>query len=223
MTNLIVSYGGRFQPPHIGHKGVYDSLVKTFGAKNVYVTTSNKQDKERSPLSFQWKAKLLKIAGIPSNKIVQVKANYKVGEILKKTGFKAEDTVWITAVGEKDANRLLGFKYLLKYEKGKPMETADKHGYVYIIPNIKLGGTVMSATAVRDVLRKDGELDKSDYNNLKKSTGMSRAVIDQIRPLFEALNPEGVLIGEKDIDWSKVRMVEVFDDVELFIKKHMIC
>ncbi len=183
--NVIISYGGRFQPVHKGHKGVYDALVKKFGKKNVYVTTSNKTDPERSPLSFQWKKKLLSGVGIPSNKIVQVKNPYRGDEMFKAAGFKPEETIWIAAVGEKDGKRLHGFKYFLPYKEGVAMTTADEHGYYYVIPNIKMGGKVMSATAVRSILRKDGALDSDDYSELKASTGMNRATIDQIRPLFE--------------------------------------
>jgi len=209
--NVIVSYGGRYQPVHMGHKGVYDALVKKFGKANVYVTTSNKVDRERSPLSFQWKKKLLNGTGIPSNKILQVKNNYNADDILKSAGFKPENTIWITAVGEKDGGRL-GGKFFTPYKEGKPLTTADKHGYVYIIPNIKMAGKVMSATSVRSILRKDGELDKSDYIQLKKSTGMNRATVDQVRPLFEhyvqttGLLTEGGFAGH---------MWKIFEDLDL--------
>ena len=215
IPNVLITFSGRFQPPHMGHFGVYNHLVKKFGKNNVYITTSNKIDKEKSPLSFQWKKKLLSQIGIPQNKIIQVKNNYRPDDILKATGLNSEETIWITSLGEKDAGRLSGGKYFKPYKEGKPMTTLDKHGYVYVIPNIKMGGKVMSATAVRDVLRKDGDLEKDDYTDLKKSTGMNRSTVDQIRPLFESLE----LIVE--IDYSKMNFSEVFDDVEEFVKKHM--
>jgi len=193
--NVIVSYGGRFQPVHMGHKGVYDALVKKFGKANVYVTTSNKTDPKRSPLSFQWKRKLLAGIGIPSKFILMVKNNYRMDDLLKATGFKPENTIWITAVGEKDGQRL-GGKFFKPYKEGKPLETSDKFGYVYTIPNIKMGGKVMSATSVRDILRKDGDLDKEDYVSLKGSTGMNRATVDQIRPMFEHYESLGEMLIE---------------------------
>ena len=52
VTDKIVVYSGRFQPFHKGHKKVYDVLVSKFGSKNVYIATSDVQDGDKSPLSF---------------------------------------------------------------------------------------------------------------------------------------------------------------------------
>lgn len=44
VEDFVVIYGGRFQPPHPGHKGVYDFLVNKFGKDRVYIATSDKTD-----------------------------------------------------------------------------------------------------------------------------------------------------------------------------------
>ena len=74
VTDKIIVYGGRFQPFHKGHKKVYDSLVAKFGSKNVYIATSDIQDSDKSPLSFNEKKEIAtKLFGIPSSKFVKVK------------------------------------------------------------------------------------------------------------------------------------------------------
>ncbi len=44
VKQTVVVYGGRFQPFHAGHYKTYKHLCSVFGAKNVYIATSNVQD-----------------------------------------------------------------------------------------------------------------------------------------------------------------------------------
>ena len=39
---LVVLYPGRFQPFHLGHREVFQSLQRDFGRDHVYIATSNK-------------------------------------------------------------------------------------------------------------------------------------------------------------------------------------
>jgi len=180
---LVVVYYGRFQPPHQGHIGVYNHLVSKFGKSNVYIGTSNKVDPEKSPLTFQWKKKIFKSLNVPVNKLIQTKMNYNAKEIQQSLSLDADNTVFIVALGEKDATRL-GGKYFQPYTKGRELEPMIDAAYYYTIPNIKSDGKILSATDVRTILRKD-ELDKTDYAKLKNMLGMSRAGIDNLKPLFE--------------------------------------
>ena len=52
VTQKVVVSGGRFQPFHAGHYKTYKHLCSVFGAKNVYIASSNVQDSNKSPLSF---------------------------------------------------------------------------------------------------------------------------------------------------------------------------
>ena len=225
--NVIVSYGGRFQPFHLGHFKVYQALVKKFGKKNVYITTSNKVEDKKSPLSFQWKKKMMIHTGVPSNKILQVANGYKADLVSKAAGFNLEDTIWISAIGEKDVSRLSGWNYFLPYKSGGAMVTADKHGYYYPVPSsesvTKVQGKVLSATVVRDVLRKD-ELDKKDYEFLKGALGAPRALIDTLRTQIklESQIRNGTILTEGGMGGHMSNLYDdptlKFSDLEKIIK-----
>jgi hypothetical protein len=129
VTDKIVVYGGRFQPFHKGHKKVYDALVSKFGSKNVYIATSDVQDSDKSPLSFNDKKEIAtKLFGIPSSKFVKVKKPYQPVEILR--GYDDVTTALIVAVGEKDDARL-GGSYFKPYTNDKNLKGYAVNAYVY--------------------------------------------------------------------------------------------
>lgn len=131
IKKTIVVYSGRFQPFHKGHYATYSNLVKKFGKDNVYIGTSNKVERPKSPFNFKEKKSIMTtMFGIPSNKIYELKNPYAPTEILKS--FNDESTAFVTVVGEKDASRL-GGKYFKKYD-GKPTEGYKNVGYVYASP-----------------------------------------------------------------------------------------
>ena len=131
MDKVVVVYSGRFQPFHKGHYATYDHLVKKFGRDSVYIGTSDVTDSKKSPFGFkEKKAIMMKMFGISSNKIVQIKNPYAPQEILNK--FDSDTTGFITVVGEKDSSRLSG-KYFTPY-KGKVEEPYLDKGYVYAAP-----------------------------------------------------------------------------------------
>jgi hypothetical protein len=131
MDKVVVVYSGRFQPFHKGHYATYDHLVKKFGKDSVYIGTSDVTDNKKSPFGFkEKKAIMMKMFGIPSNKIFNVRNPYAPQEILNK--FDSETTGFITVVGEKDSSRL-GGKYFTPYKGNIETGYLDK-GYVYAAP-----------------------------------------------------------------------------------------
>jgi hypothetical protein len=180
---LVVIFYGRFHPPHMGHKSVYDHLVKQFGNGNVYIGTSNKVDPPKSPLTFEWKKKLWTTMGVPASQLIQTKRNYNASEIISALGVDPDNTVFVVAVGQKDASRLKNGKYFHKFNK-KNLAPMSELGYYTIIKNVKHKGKVVSATDVRAVLKKD-ELSKDDYKYLNQVIGVSRSQADNLKPLFE--------------------------------------
>jgi len=131
IKKTIVVYVGRFQPFHKGHYITYSNLVKKFGKDSVYIGTSNKVEKPKSPFNFKEKKQIMTtMFGIPSNKIVEVKNPYAPTEVLKS--FDEKTTAFVTVVGEKDASRL-GGKYFSKWD-GHPTEGYKDRGYVYVSP-----------------------------------------------------------------------------------------
>jgi pyrimidine deaminase RibD-like protein len=151
-TPVIVTYPGRFQPFHQGHAGVFAELQKLFGKNNVYILTSNDQSGSKSPFDFSDKRQLMTAAGVPGDHIVQTTAMYALPE-----GFDPHNTIFVTAVGAPDADRLNPDSVLKRDKKDKAGNiikpagspgyykiwggadqavTADQHGYVVVIPEI---------------------------------------------------------------------------------------
>jgi len=132
---LVVLYPGRFQPFHLGHKEVFQSLQNKFGRDNVYIATSNKTEIPKSPFNFSDKVKFMHAAGIPADRILEVSSPYKL-----PPQFNPDTTYFVVAVGQPDADRLKPdsvkkdgnpgyFKSLTSLDD---LTTADKHGYVII-------------------------------------------------------------------------------------------
>jgi hypothetical protein len=184
VTDKIVVYGGRFQPFHKGHKKVYDALVSKFGSKNVYIATSDVQDGDKSPLSFNDKKEIAtKLFGIPSSKFVKVKQPYQPVEILR--GYDDITTALIVAVGEKDDARL-GGNYFKPYTNDKNLKGYAVNAYVYsALPSNSFG-----ATDVRNMFRNNrmggerkqkefekffGKFDKAIYTKLIKALNEASA------------------------------------------------
>lgn len=154
----IVVYGGRFQPFHAGHNAVYQHLVSKFGSGNVFIATSDIKNNTNSPFGFKEKKIIMNgIFGIPSSKIVKVKNPYSPVEILGK--YDKNRTAVISAVGEKDKNRLAG-KYFKPYKDSSEKEGYDDSGYFYVIPP-QAGG--ISASDIRANLSRGTDKQKRDY------------------------------------------------------------
>ena len=152
INKKVVVYAGRFQPFHKGHYATYSHLVKQFGKDNVYIGTSDKTDNIKSPFRFkEKKVIMMKMFGIPSNKIVQIKNPYAPTEIIGK--FPEESTAFITVVGEKDRYRLKG-KYFEPYHPDRVESGYKDKGYVYVAP---AQSNPICGTDVRDCLSKGSE------------------------------------------------------------------
>ena len=185
---IVIVYPGRFQPPHIGHAAVYRSLVDNFGKDYVYVATSNVTDPVTSPLSFEWRQKLIsQLFSIPTSKIIRVKSSYSYEDYLKRFSKKEGELKVIFAVGEKDAERLSPsyFTKIKSFDKEAILKSPkNKNLYYYIIPNVKLDGKVISATDIRAIIRKR-QLSSSDFKKIETLSGMKRQQVLTLKPLFE--------------------------------------
>ena len=185
-NKLVAVYQGRFQPIHIGHVAVYREVAKKFGSGNAYVGTSGKVDPDKSPLTFDQKKKIWMKHGVPSKNILKTARNYNAEEISSQLGIDVSKFVFVVAVGEKDASRLKSGKYFEQYKNQSvdTLNTADKNGYYWVIPNISVGGKVLSATDIRALLRKP-KLSPGDVKSLVKMTGLQAKDISTIKKLFE--------------------------------------
>lgn len=164
VQKIVVVYPGRFQPFHVGHYNTYKAIVKNFGQDNVFIGTSDKTDKLKSPLNFKEKEMVITtmfpdLAG----RVVQVKNPYAPKEVFQN--YDPETTAFVTVVSEKDAKRL-GGKYFTTFRKGmkmSDMEGFNDKGYVWVADKKAedelFNGEVISGTLVRSIL---GDKEKSD-------------------------------------------------------------
>jgi hypothetical protein len=156
VTQKVVVYGGRFQPFHSGHYKTYKHLCSVFGAKNVYIASSNVQDSNKSPLSFNEKRDIaVKVFGIPPSRFIQVKNAYQPVEILRD--FDTTNTALIVALGEKDSMRL-GGQYFKPYTNDRDLEGYMTRGYVYS----KTPSNSFGATDVRNMFRSNLSVDQKE-------------------------------------------------------------
>jgi len=168
----VAIYTGRFQPFHKGHYSAYKHLVDKFGEENVYIATSDpKETTEKDPFDFHGKKEIMhSMFDIPSDRIVQVKSPYSPKEILDK--YDPETTQFITAVGEKDGERLSQGKYFRRYDdKEQDPVSYGKGGYFVTVPNFKVDDVVMSATRIRDTLGSPSVSMKDKVDFFKKLYG----------------------------------------------------
>ena len=159
---IVVTYPGRFQPFHKGHAEVFKKLQKEFGNENVFVITSNDTSSAKNPFSFGDKYQLITTAGVPAHSIMETNKMYSLPD-----DFDSSNTIFVTAVGSPDADRLRPDSFLKKDRKDKegniikragdpgyyklwssPEDkvTADQHGYVVIVPEIKSAITIVDET-----------------------------------------------------------------------------
>lgn len=150
----VAIFTGRFQPFHAGHYSIYRAMVEKFGKGNVYIASSNKTDSVTSPFGFADKKEIMtKMFKIPESRIVQVKNPYAPKEILEKL---PPNTAYVTAVSQKDADRLTGGKYYKSYDDVAPEDRKGykEEGYYIIAPEmqLQLNGKNISGTQIRDLM-----------------------------------------------------------------------
>lgn len=151
-----VVYGGRFQPPHLGHYGVYKWLVKYFGINNTFVATSAKTDAVKSPLDFTTKRTIwTDLLNVPASQVIQcVNPTFTPKEVF----VDSPGAVYVTVTGEKDKSRYVSSGYYKPYpmNENEPasfdkvkddLQTYEDHGYYIIAPTMANG---LSGTVVRD-------------------------------------------------------------------------
>jgi len=129
---------------------------------------------------------MMKMFGIPSSKIVNVKNPYAPSEILNK--YNDKTTGLIVVVGEKDENRL-GGKYFTPY-KGKVEEPYLDRGYVYAAPS---ESNPISGTDVRYWLSAGNEAErKKNFTKAypKFDDQIFKMITLKLKKLKECINEE---------------------------------
>lgn len=166
-VSVIAVFPGRFQPFHKGHLDIYKKLIEKFGKTNIYIITGdnlNSKNKENNPLNFKQKKELIASVGIPKNRIIKMKGSaYNIDNIFSSLKKNKKDFKLIVCFSEKD----LGIKNLGKtykpFKNISLMKTADKNGYIYLVPVFKN----FNASDIRKRLKKNtlkGVLNKIPEN-----------------------------------------------------------
>ena len=183
----VAVFTGRFQPFHAGHYSIYKSMVDKFGKENVYIASSDKTEAGKSPFRFNDKKEIMtQMFNIPEDMVVQVKNPYAPKEILEKL---PPETVYVTAVSQKDAKRL-GGKYFKPYDAKSSKKGFAEQGYFMVAPELKvdIDGKNISGTQLRaifgnpnitDEVKQEifakvyGKFDQDIFNKIVKTTTKS--------------------------------------------------
>jgi hypothetical protein len=170
----VVVYPGRFHPFHRGHKASYDYLTRSYGERNVFVVSSDKQDPETSPFSFADKLDMMTKLGIAPGQIAQVRNPYQAQEIRSEID-DPENTILIFAVSEKDmAGEDARFNFKPKKDgtpgymqplpvDSKGMKNMTQHAYVAVTPTVNFrvrGADANSASQIRKEYIKGNDADR---------------------------------------------------------------
>ena len=181
----VAVYPGRFHVFHQGHRAVYDHLVRQFGAENVYVATSAKQNDTDSPFTYDDKVAMMTKMGVPPGRIIPVTNPYKIKEMIKTLGLDPDTDHLVYALGAKDANR---FDYkpesaLQLLSQTKKMKPVGKHAYVEEVPTATfnvLGQPVSSASAIRKLY-----LDGNDNDRNQIISDLYGAPYPELKDIFD--------------------------------------
>lgn len=192
---LVVTYPGRFQPFHLGHRDVFAALQGKFGRDHVWIATSNKTELPKSPFNFTDKVTFMTASGIPVDRILEVTSPYKL-----PTQFEPTETIFLVTVGAPDADRLRPGSYrkdgqpgyYQKFESIDKCDTADKHAYVIVAAErkkvITIGGKqydVSHGTESRALWQKVRKNGKQRAEYITQMFGQNEADIGHILDKIE--------------------------------------
>lgn len=172
-TNLIVVYPGRFHPFHVGHGKVFQYLKQKYKGAQVFIASSGKTDAHKSPFAFDEKKKMMMLAGVDPNSIVQTRIPYVASEITDR--FDPDTTVVVYAVSEKDMAEDARFDFpaagkklkkdgdpahVQKWTGMKDARPLREHSYIVTVPTFTFkirGEAVNSATQIRNMIANANE------------------------------------------------------------------
>lgn len=176
---LFVIFPGRFHPFHKGHKGVYDFLSSKFSGAEVYITSTNLTDPEKSPFDFEEKKKMAILAGVPASHILQVKTNYNIQSLQPLIPIDINRDSIIFAVSQKDMTEDPRFSSFVKKD-GSPaylqqlpknidkLQPAIKHGYIATVPTTQFSVLNMPANSASELRTRYANLTPDQRKNFVK-------------------------------------------------------
>lgn len=226
----IAIYAGRFQPFHKGHYTAYKALVSKFGQENVFIATSDNQDPDKNPFTFDEKKHIMSgIFNIPSEYVVKAKNPYRPEEILSK--YNPSNTVFVTALSKNDKGDVNvsntnseGGSYFLPYDDhtNGGLLPFKRNGYFLEIPVFKINGEPLSASRIRDKLGNPainsrekvdffkllyGKYNPSFFKMMRNAITKSKTRLQHQAPIKEEPKPKSVVKAKtgnkRDLDLTK--------------------
>lgn len=230
---IVVTYPGRFQPFHLGHKDVFADLQSRFGSDNVYIVTGNKTNETDTPFNFSDKSRFMHAAGVPAHNIIEADKVYDLPD-----QFQADKSniIFITAVGAPDAARLRPgstkkdgspayFQPLPK--DNNQMSTADQHGYVIVaderMGNISVDGQnydISHGTPIRELWNQVRNDSKQRAEVLKKLYGQADPALGEIMDKISTGAP--VPVAKPSPKLKKVKSPEVAAEAKIISKDELV-
>jgi len=239
--NVKIVYPGRFQPFSTHHLEVYQNFANRFGKDKVYIVTTDKTELPDSPLNFTQKKEIMKMLGVPFEKIIQVKNTY--APVIKNNLTPGWEKILshgdklLVVLGQKDADRLKP-GYYQEFTMFNKMSDYTTHGYTITYKaDIKFKDptsgktTELNGTAIRNIFT-NTETDKNQkYQQFKAAYKVSdkklfwymykiltknmveESVIDEGIKHIEDLKPNELLdlLDSWNVDDTKFEVTEKVD------------
>lgn len=222
----IAIYPGRFQPMGRHHFETYRWACEKYGKDNVFITTSNKIQEGRSPLSFNQKADIMNMHGVPFSNIIQSKNPYAPKELFENRQIKLEETKLIVIVGHKDMIENPRFSNLgmTKSTKRNPVprptyfqalnessnKTAELHGYIDVAPHVSYllpNGKESSGTALREFLH------KASFNQFVEAMGFYDKNADALFKKKNVIYEKFAKLEKNTVKYSK-HLEEILNELD---------
>jgi len=224
-TNLIVVYPGRFHPFHVGHGKVFQYLKQKYKGAQVFIASSGKTDAHKSPFAFDEKKKMMMLAGVDPNSIVQTRIPYVASEITDR--FDPDTTVVVYAVSEKDMAEDARFDFpavgkklkkdgdpahVQKWTGIKDARPLREHSYIVTVPTFTFkirGEAVNSATQIRNMIANANERELVQI--LQDLYGRSDIPHDVVEIFKRKLGSDTV-----SENWEEENLFELLLEAELY-------
>lgn len=230
---VVVTYPGRFQPFHLGHKNVFADLQSRFGSDNVFIVTGNKTNDTDTPFNFSDKVRFMHAAGVPAHSIIEADKVYDLPEQFQAN---KENTIFITALGAPDAARLRPGSFKKDGTPGyfqplpndmNQMVTADKHGYVVVADEkedkLKVGNTtydISHGTPIRQLWNDVRKNPQQRAEVLIKLYGQADPALGEIMDKIQSGAPEPKPKPSPKL--KKVKQPEVTTETRIISKDELV-
>ena len=228
--NIIVVYGGGFQPFHEGHASSYREAKAAFPGAYFFVAASNVTTER--PFEFKEKQFLAKQAGVV-DPFIQVGTMSYVNdngrkvtstplnplEVLQK--FNPEKDVLIIVRSERDPMKTTDVSYYQPWQGQQGAEPFSKHAYIFVTKKHDFsiaGNPVYSGSQVRELY--SGADDKTKLSILQDLYPQSRQ-LDKIKQIFDKRLAVAECVAESLEHYNGIEISMEKEDDEIMVTAMM--